>query len=557
MTTPSSVVNEFQVNTTFVDGNQGDSSIAALPDGGFVVAYSSWDSEIADTRIVLQEYDADGNAVGDQIIASSADYDGLEQNNPVVTVLSDGSWAVTWNTYGTAFPADNTNIQARIFNPDGSPATDVLVVSPVQSGNQYQQFISPTPDGGFIVTWRLDANASGSESNVMARLYDAAGDALGDDFQVNESSGVNAAGGGAVVLDDGSFLVGWLEYRGATASEPENRSSQARRYDADGTPLGSQFEIFTDSPETYIRGATIVDDGNIVLVGNAYNNGLWEITIQKYDTAGNPLNDTVRIADPMASLYEPEVSATPDGGYAIIYTQESTSISETNTLIQRYDRDGNAVDDPVQVNMVDGAGSFQDDSDLTTLEDGSLAVIWSGSSAGSDTDVYAEIFGPQWFGTNAKDKFTGFASDELFETFGGKDTIKANKGNDTVKAGKGNDSVSGQKGKDVLEGGKGNDTLNGGDGKDKLKGGPGDDVLTGGAGQDKFIFKKTSEGNDTITDFEQGVDDVDLKKFNIGFDDLALSKTDGGTSTVVKYADLSIVLEGVVKADVTADDFLF
>ncbi len=63
----------------------------------------------------------------------------------------------------------------------------------------------------------------------------------------------------------------------------------------------------------------------------------------------------------------------------------------------------------------------------------------------------------------------------------------------------------GGSGNDALSGGNGQDLLDGGAGADKLDGGAGDDVLFGGEGADFFVF---NFGNDLVTDFEQGVDQI-------------------------------------------------
>ena len=62
----------------------------------------------------------------------------------------------------------------------------------------------------------------------------------------------------------------------------------------------------------------------------------------------------------------------------------------------------------------------------------------------------------------------------------------------------------------VIRGGWGDDTLVGGPLGDTLSGGAGNDVLTGGAGADAFVFGGVDTGNDLITDFDPGVDMIDL-----------------------------------------------
>ena len=78
-----------------------------------------------------------------------------------------------------------------------------------------------------------------------------------------------------------------------------------------------------------------------------------------------------------------------------------------------------------------------------------------------------------------------------------------------LKGGNGADVLTGGRGNDTLYGENGSDRLSGGDGKDVLIGGQGNDRLTGGADADIFSFAKNG-GADTITDFQNGIDHLQL-----------------------------------------------
>ena len=68
------------------------------------------------------------------------------------------------------------------------------------------------------------------------------------------------------------------------------------------------------------------------------------------------------------------------------------------------------------------------------------------------------------------------------------------------------DTFFGGSGTDQLLGVAGDDVMYGNDGQDALIGEGGDDILFGGAGPDAFFFDGLREGNDTIGDFELGLD---------------------------------------------------
>lgn len=112
--------------------------------------------------------------------------------------------------------------------------------------------------------------------------------------------------------------------------------------------------------------------------------------------------------------------------------------------------------------------------------------------------------------------------------------------------------LEGRGGNDVLRGFEGNDTLLGGDGNDVLRGDSGRDTLTGGAGTDVFDFRGLEVG-DRITDFQTGVDKIDLTGIrnatNTGsFDFTWIGDTAfSGTAGELRFAN------GVLEADTNGD----
>ncbi len=98
------------------------------------------------------------------------------------------------------------------------------------------------------------------------------------------------------------------------------------------------------------------------------------------------------------------------------------------------------------------------------------------------------------------------------------DWIAGGLGKDTLSGNSGADQVSGDAGNDLVQGDIGTDTLYGGDGADTLVGGTEADMLEGGAGADVFRFLTLADSAnaamDTITDFELGLDRIDLSRID-------------------------------------------
>lgn len=122
-------------------------------------------------------------------------------------------------------------------------------------------------------------------------------------------------------------------------------------------------------------------------------------------------------------------------------------------------------------------------------------------------------------GTPGNDDLTGTAGNDSMYGYEGDDILDGGGGNDTIQAHDGNDTLIGGDGDDTLYAGFGDDQLFGGAGNDTLWAGPGYDIVTGGSGADTFAFAPlywTDQqlGVPTITDFESGIDRLDLSRFD-------------------------------------------
>ena len=128
---------------------------------------------------------------------------------------------------------------------------------------------------------------------------------------------------------------------------------------------------------------------------------------------------------------------------------------------------------------------------------------------------------------------------------------------ENAKGGSGNDVLRGNQANNTLQGNSGNDKLFGRAGNDKLDGGKGSDLLTGGAGNDDFVFKK-GYGRDTIDDFKNNADDIDLRSYDFSKLSSVLSKASQvGDDVHIKFSSTDIlILDDFKVKDLDARDFL-
>ncbi len=134
--------------------------------------------------------------------------------------------------------------------------------------------------------------------------------------------------------------------------------------------------------------------------------------------------------------------------------------------------------------------------------------------------------------------------------------LTGNAGDNALKGGSGHDVLKGQGGDDRLYGGAGDDRLSGGSGQDILNGGSGNDRLAGGGGADVFVFHKNG-GRDTVTDFRDGEDRIDVRGL-AGVENLSdLHRVQIGADTAITHGDDILVLKGVTASDLDQSDFIF
>jgi len=114
---------EFQVNH-LTAGDQQHTAIMALADGGWVIAWSGPVEGGSTTAVYARRYDADGVVTQTHVISDAGFntqyYDGVAYNQgaPTLGALPDGGFVVGWTTF---YSASDTDMWLRHYGPDGTP----------------------------------------------------------------------------------------------------------------------------------------------------------------------------------------------------------------------------------------------------------------------------------------------------------------------------------------------------------------------------------------------------------------------------------------------------
>ncbi len=529
-TTIYKIGNETLVSSRAVTQEEGDPSIIALADGGWLVAWERFNPSTLDNlyEVFSQRYDRNGQPVGEITLTNAGI---LINHNPAFASLPDGGWiALTQVKDETGFA-----LALRRFDAEGRPITGETLINSAEPYSQEYPQIAVLPNGGWVVTWESHMGQDGNGRGIYQQFFDRNGNPIskGDELVTQNTSG-NQTKPQVGALADGGWVVTW-EY---------NNDIYQRRFDANGKAVSGDIAVFAGDGTQNEQSITGLSDGGWIVTYRSDN----QIHQKRYDKNGNVVAETDTVVSTTGSGRESSVTALANGGWIVLWSSEDAAGRGVYQKV--FGKDGQAVTEAELINTT--TAGDQKLPMVTALKDGSWVVAWTSNASGS-IDVYQQRFKIKEAPTNlslsanvvmeaaahdtevgtlsATDADVALLGDKLTFTLlddaGGRFTLRGSKifvadglrldyeqaASHTIKVRVtdsdgsyeeksftihvGNvspESVTGSDRDDVLWGDAGADSFRGLGGNDVLRGEGGDDTLDGGAGADIMIG---GLGNDT------------------------------------------------------------
>jgi hypothetical protein len=292
--------------------------IAVQPNGSF---YAAWRSDEGNREIRGRYYDPDnGLDAADALVNDLPDpltHFGMEAGG--VAELGGGGFAVTWSSrqsHGEQDP-DDDDVQGQTISSSGVVAAtpQFHVNNLVTSGRQKEADVAPTLDGGFFAVWEM-YRSDGYQ--IRGRRYAADGTPMGDEFQIETDTTGGQHDPRVAANGYGDLLVVW-----AAGSNPN--LIRGRLFDSDVTPVGDDFLISsqTDIKEQFPDVAGGTKD---FVVAWERHDGFWDVwgrVVTGHETFDG-LAFQVNGYDP-ADLRHNEVGVAAFGYHAIIAFQGAFS----------------------------------------------------------------------------------------------------------------------------------------------------------------------------------------------------------------------------------------
>ncbi|APZ93269.1 PKD domain-containing protein [Fuerstiella marisgermanici] len=382
---------EFRVNTTTLGdqllaqyGASAGQGVATDAVGNFVVVWTGSDQD--GSGVFAQRFNADGTAAGSEFQINTYTTD--DQYKPAVAMDGAGNFVVTWSSVGQ--DGTGSGVYAQRYDAAGNPVGAEFQVNTTTADGQGSPSVAMNAVGNFVITWTSGNQDSDKSSGVFGQLYDSAGNAVGTEFQIHtHTPGTQSLQ--SVAMDAvGNFVVTW----NSSNQDGDDYGIYGQRFDANGNALGSEFQVNTYVTGNQLYPSVAMDGtGNFVITWGSLeqDGGLfsWGVYGQRYAADGTAMGSEFLInsaTDHHQNM--PSVAMDAVGNFVVTWESHSQDGDRYGVFGQRYNADGSSLGSEFQVNTrtsneqrhpsvaVDGTGSFVVVWNSYGQEDGS-AFPWS------------------------------------------------------------------------------------------------------------------------------------------------------------------------------------
>ncbi len=195
----------------------------------------------------------------------------------------------------------------------------------------------------------------------------------------------------------------------------------------------------------------------------------------------------------------------------------------------------------IQITSLDGIEKIENNSDKP-------AYLYANSLDVSGLDALVDV--TEFRGNSANNVLTAHTvhldgpdtdTGMVMEGYAGDDYLTGSSLGDDIRGGTGSDVLRGLAGNDIISGGAGNDSLYG--------------DADGVTGDDRFYFS-SNDDNDTIYDFEDGADTIDLTGTTVT-DIYGVTIAQNGYDTLLSFDNTTVLLCNVSASAIDSSDFNF
>ncbi|HET6467019.1 MAG TPA: cadherin domain-containing protein [Geminicoccaceae bacterium] len=311
---------------------------------------------------------------------------GLTGGTPLAA-LADGGFVATWESFGQ--DGDLFGIFARRYDASGNAVGGELQVNSYTESYQVYPATAGFAGGGFVVTW-TSFGQDGSGYGIYGQRYGTDGNVVGGEFQINSYTSGQQLYSSVAALAGDAFVVTWT----SAEQDGSGYGIYGQRYDAAGATVGGEFRINSHTEgDQALSAVTAMADGGYLVVWESLDQGGagYGVYGQRYDAAGATVGGEFRINDHVGSQHAyPAIAAVEDGGFVVTWSSYGQDGSDYGVYARRYDAAGDPLGDEFRVNShTEGAQQL---SSITAVADGFVVAWTSFGQDGSGDGVYGQRY---------------------------------------------------------------------------------------------------------------------------------------------------------------------
>ncbi len=379
-----SVASEFKVNqfTGFPSGEGAEDPAIATDSNNHIII--TWeDPRYSDDNVFARIFDNIGNPLTNDF---RVDQDPNIGSDPSIAVDSNDHFIITWEETRFDQNPENDDIFARIFDSTGNPLTNEYRVDQDTGTNEaVEPVIATDSNNNFIIAWNDSRNGNG---DIFARRFDINGAPLGDEFRIDQDTGLNDAETPEIATDsNNNFIITWTDYRSG------HTDIFARIFNNNGVPLSDEFKVnqFTGFPsgEGAEDPAIATDSNNHIII-------TWEdprysddnVFARIFDNIGNPLTNDFRVDQDPNIGSDPSIAV--DSNDHFIITWEETRFDqnpENDDIFARiFDSTGNPLTNEYRVDQDTGTNEAVEP--VIATDGNNFIIAWTDYRSGHG-DIFA------------------------------------------------------------------------------------------------------------------------------------------------------------------------
>lgn len=297
-----------------------------------------------------------------------------DQRDPRVAVAPDGKFVVAWSSYGsTGSDALQQSAQMRRFAANLAPFGPETQVNEFTHGWQRPSDVLFDDDGEFTVVWgSYHSNPGGSYVSANARRFDANGSPLAGQFVVM-SLAEYASGASA----DSRATGGLVAVRSFDSGVVE-----VARVGNNGTPQGS-FVLSREDHDLFGATVEVAPSGEFLVAwSDAELGSPWDATdirLRRFHSTGAPAGEVVEVTGPgaLGVRHSTRVARNPDGDFLVVWSDAASPETDTSGFsiqARLFGPTGSPLGEQLQVN--DRTLGDQWSPQVAAAPDGSFVVTW-------------------------------------------------------------------------------------------------------------------------------------------------------------------------------------